>query len=219
MKRPVILFDAGVAIFNALLLALAIRTFLYQPFNIPAGSMAPTLNVGDCLFVSKSAYGYSRHSFPFGLAAFPGRVWSGQPQRGDVVVFKLPRDPSMDFIKRIVGLPGDEVQMRSGILHINGVGVPKKEIGEVQRTDELGGVSKYMRHEETLPNGVKHATLDRMADARFDNTAVYKVPPGQYFVLGDNRDESNDSRARNDVGFVPFENLVGRFASKYPCLT
>ena len=100
-----------------------------------------------------------------------------------------------------------------------GPAVPKREIGEFQRADENGSVSKYRRHEETLPNGVKHVSLDRVPDSRFDNTAVYKVPPGQYFVLGDNRDEFNDSRARNDVGFVPFENLVGRFASKYPCLT
>ena len=197
-------------ILHALVIAFVVRVFFYQPFNIPSGSMKSTLLVGDYLFVSKMSYGYSRHSLPFGFKLFSGRIWSSPPKRGDVAVFKLPKDPSMDFIKRVVGLPGEEIQVREGVLYINGTAVPKRLVGTWESPDESGHVAKYDRYEETLPNGVKHFTLDRVPDSRFDNTSVYKVPEGYYFMMGDNRDESNDSRARNDVGFVPLENFVGR---------
>ncbi len=157
------------------------------------------------------SYGYNRHSIPGGLNLFSGRIWSTPPKRGDVAVFKLPRDPSLDFIKRVIGLPGEEIQMRNGVVHINGQPVAKRRVGEWSSPpDEGGDIVRYARFEETLPNGVKHLTLDRTPDGRFDNTGVYKVPEGHYFMMGDNRDESNDSRARGDVGFVPLENFVGR---------
>lgn len=197
-------------IIHALIIAFVVRVFFYQPFNIPSGSMKSTLLVGDYLFVSKMSYGYSRYSIPGGYDLFRGRIWATQPKRGDVAVFKLPRDPSVDFIKRVVGLPGDEIQVRDGVLYINGTGVPKRRVGEWESPDENGHISRYTRYEETLPNGVKHFTLDRTLNGRFDNTDVFKVPAGHYFMMGDNRDESNDSRARGDVGFIPYENFVGR---------
>jgi signal peptidase I len=203
-------------IVHALIIALIVRVFFFQPFNIPSGSMKSTLLVGDYLFVSKMSYGYSRYSLPGGYNLFEGRIFSSTPNRGDVVVFKLPRDPATDFIKRVVGLPGDEIQVRDGVLYINGQAVPKKFVGEWESEDEYGRVSRYRRFEETLPTndmkpgGVKHFTLDKEADSQFDNTSVYKVPEGHYFMMGDNRDESNDSRARSSVGFIPHDHLVGR---------
>jgi signal peptidase I len=210
------LWDSVKLIIHALIIAFVVRQFFFQPFNIPSGSMKSTLLVGDYLFVSKMSYGYSRYSLTGGLNLFSGRIFGSEPKRGDVVVFKLPRDPSTDFIKRLVGLPGDEIQVRSGILYVNGQAVPKKLVGEWESVDEFGRKSRYRRFEETLPtndmkpNGVTHFTLDREPDSPFDNTAVFKVPAGHYFMMGDNRDESNDSRARSAVGFIPYENLVGR---------
>jgi signal peptidase I len=195
---------------QALALAMIVRVFFYQPFNIPSGSMKSTLLVGDYLFVSKLSYGYSRHSFPFGLNLFSGRVFAGSPKRGDVVVFKLPRDNATDYIKRIVGLPGDELQMRGGALIINGQPVPKRRIGEFETREDEGPPRRLPLYEETLPNGVKYKVLDSEPNGMFDNTSVYKVPAGHYFVMGDNRDNSQDSRAAYAVGYVPFENLVGR---------
>ena len=197
-------------IIHALIIAFVVRVFFYQPFNIPSGSMKSTLLVGDYLFVSKMSYGYSRYSIPGGYDMFRGRIWGSEPKRGDVAVFKLPRDPSIDFIKRVVGLPGDEIQVREGVLYINGTAVPTRRIGEWESPDENGHISRYVRFEETLPNGVKHFTLDRTQNGRFDNTVIFKVPAGHYFMMGDNRDESNDSRARGDVGFIPYDNFVGR---------
>jgi signal peptidase I len=197
-------------IIHALIIAFVVRVFFYQPFNIPSGSMKSTLLVGDYLFVSKMSYGYSKFSVPGGFNLFPGRIWASAPKRGDVAVFKLPRDPSMDFIKRVIGLPGDEIQVKDGVVYINGTAVPKRQVDEWESPDESGTVKRYRRFEETLPNGVKHLTLDLVPDSRFDNTIVYKVPEGHYFMMGDNRDESNDSRSRNDVGFIPYENFVGR---------
>ena len=192
------------------LIAVGIRTVAFEPFNIPSGSMKETLLIGDYLFVSKFSYGYSRFSFPFSPDLFSGRIWGAEPTRGDVAVFKLPRDNSTDYIKRVIGLPGDEIQMKNGQLFINGQAVPKVPAGEfVTRED---GVAQ--RHipvfEETLPNGVKYKVLDSDPDGPYDNTGVYKVPPGHYFMMGDNRDNSTDSRVRSAVGFVPFENFIGR---------
>jgi signal peptidase I len=184
-------------IFQALLLALVIRSFIFQPFSIPSGSMRPTLLEGDYLFVSKFAYGYSRYSLPFGPNLFSGRIWSAEPLRGDVVVFKFPPNPNLDYIKRVVGLPGDRVQMINGVLQINGVPVKREKTGvidDVDVTETQGPVDVY---HETLPNGVE-----------YDNTREWLVPPGHYFMMGDNRDNSSDSRL--SVGFVPAENLVGR---------
>ncbi len=197
-------------VIHALILALVVRTFLYQPFNIPSGSMKSTLLVGDYLFVSKFSYGYSTYSFPFDLDLFPGRIWAEQPKRGDVVVFKKPTDTSVDYIKRLIGLPGDEIQMIGGILNINGKPVPRKRVDDFTETDPFGNVQRIARFEETLPNGVTYTTLDLRRNGYLDNTQVYKVPVGKYFMMGDNRDNSADSRVLNDVGYVPFDNLVGR---------
>jgi len=195
---------------QALLLALIVRTFLFQPFNIPSGSMMDTLLIGDYLFVSKYSYGYSRYSFPYGIVPFEGRIWASEPERGDIAVFKLPADNSTDYIKRVIGLPGDEIQMIDGVLHINGTAVERTRIDDFITTDSFGAVRRVPRYSETLPNGVSYETLDLTPRGTWDNTGVYKVPPGHYFMMGDNRDNSTDSRVLSAVGYVPFENFVGR---------
>jgi signal peptidase I len=195
-------------IFQALLLALVIRSFIFQPFSIPSGSMRPTLLEGDYLFVSKFAYGYSRYSLPLGPNLFSGRIWSAEPVRGDVVVFKFPPNPNLDYIKRVVGLPGDRIQMINGVLHINGVAVKRVKTGVIDNVDVTETQGPVDVYHETLPNGVEYDTLDLDPNSSTDNTREWLVPPGHYFMMGDNRDNSSDSRL--SVGFVPAENLVGR---------
>ncbi|MXF80269.1 MULTISPECIES: signal peptidase I [Brucella] len=195
-------------IVQALLLALIIRTLLFQPFSIPSGSMRPTLLEGDYLFVSKYAYGYSRYSLPFGLDLFSGRIWSAEPKRGDVVVFKLPSDTSVDYIKRVIGLPGDRVQMRGGVLYINDKPVKRERVGTINNPDVTEENRPVEVYRETLPNGVTYDTLELAPNSIGDDTRVFEVPAGHYFMMGDNRDNSLDSRF--GVGYVPFENLVGR---------
>ena len=195
-------------IVQALLLALVIRTFLFQPFSIPSGSMRPTLLEGDYLFVTKWAYGYSRHSLPFSPDLFSGRIFGSAPERGDVVVFKFPPNPSLDYIKRVIGLPGDRVQMRNGELFINGEVVPREKVGEIDNPDITEVDRPVEVYRETLPNGVSYDTLDLTPNSIGDNTREFTVPEGHYFMMGDNRDNSTDSRS--NVGFVPEENLVGR---------
>jgi signal peptidase I len=189
-----------------------IRTFLFQPFNIPAGSGKPTLLVGDYIFVSKFSYGYNRYSFPFSppLALISGRIFASEPERGDVVVFRSPKDPSIDFVKRLVGLPGDRIQMIEGLLHINGIPVKRERIEDYVETEENGRQVRVKQWRETLPNGVSHPTLDLMDNGFYDNTKEYRVPAGHYFMMGDNRDNSSDSRVENAIGYVPAENLIGR---------
>jgi signal peptidase I len=197
-------------VIQALAIAMVVRVFFYQPFNIPSGSMKSTMLVGDYLFVSKLSYGYSRYSFPFGLDLFRGRVLASEPKRGDVAVFKLPRDSSTDYIKRVIGLPGDEIQMRGGVLYINGAAVPKRPTGYFVTREDEGAPRRIPAFEETLPNGVKYTVLDSDPNGPFDNTSVFKVPAGHYFMMGDNRDNSTDSRAQWGVGYVPFDNFIGR---------
>ena len=193
---------------SAVGIALVIRTFLFEPFNIPSGSMIPTLLVGDYLFVSKYSYGYSRHSFPLSLGPFSGRFLMSEPARGDVAVFKFPRDNKTDYIKRIVGLPGDTLRVTDGRLFVNGQLVPRERADDFVSTDEYGSVLRALHYKETLPGGKTHFILEEDGARMFDNTREYTVPAGHYFMMGDNRDHSSDSRA--DVGFVPAENLVGR---------
>jgi signal peptidase I len=201
-------------IFQALLIALVVRTFLFQPFNIPSGSMIPTLLIGDYLFVSKYSYGYSNHSLPFSPNLFSGRILAATPKRGDVVVFKLPRDGQTDYIKRVIGMPGDRVQMKDGRLYINNELVPREPIAKARTEDVYGRQAEVATYREILPGGVNHTIIERDGDnAISDNTNLFVVPPGHYFMMGDNRDNSLDSRVSGDyggVGFVPFENLVGR---------
>ena len=195
-------------IVQALLLALVIRTLLFQPFSIPSGSMRPTLLEGDYLFVTKWSYGYSRYSLPFGPNIFSGRIWSAEPKRGDVVVFKFPPNPSLDYIKRVIGLPGDRVQVKEGILYINGDPVPREKVGQIDNPDITEVNRPVDVYRETLPNGVSYDTLDLTPNSIGDETREFVVPAGHYFMMGDNRDNSTDSRF--SVGFVPDENLVGR---------
>lgn len=197
-------------IVHALIIALVIRTFLFQPFNIPSGSMKETLLVGDYLFVSKYSYGYSHYSFPFSPPLFSGRIMGSQPNRGDVVVFRLPKDDSTDYIKRVIGLPGDRVRMVDGLLHINGQPVKRERISDYIETEETERATRVKRWRETLPNGVTYTTLDLIDNGFYDNTQEYVVPAGHFFMMGDNRDNSTDSRVLSQVGYVPFENLIGR---------
>ncbi len=213
----------------ALVLAGLIRTLFYQPFWIPSGSMKDTLLVGDFLFVNKMAYGYSRYSCPFSACPFSGRILGKMPKRGDVVVFKKP-GTDVDFIKRLIGLPGDRVQMKRGLLYINGkpvkvvpagvfeeIKAPQGPGGNIPRCANdpvrMGDICKKERFRETLPNGVEHDILNIVDNGQADNTKVFTVPEGKFMFMGDNRDNSEDSRFSQrigGVGFVPFENLVGR---------
>lgn len=193
----------------AVLIALGVRTFAYEPFNIPSGSMEPTLLIGDYLFVSKLSYGYSRYSFPFSPDLFDGRIFFSEPELGDVAVFRTPRDDKTDYIKRIVGLPGDRIETRDGVLHINGEPVKRdrvlpSQLAEINYPSAAGAV--YI---ETLPNGRQHFIHERYLDrGPLDNWGPRTVRPGHIFAMGDNRDNSQDSRS--NVGQIPFENLVGR---------
>jgi len=208
----------------ALLIALVFRIFLFQPFSIPSSSMKSTLLIGDYLFVSKYAYGYSRHSVPFSPPLFEGRIWAGEPERGDVIVFKNRRDGNKDYIKRLMGLPGDTIQVIDGVVHINDVPVQLRRIEDfVEPTSRapissqlcverkvIDGVRMCVKEQyiETLPNGVEHLILNADRNrTNNDNTRKYTVPAGEYFFMGDNRDNSSDSRK---IGSVPFVDLIGR---------
>lgn len=201
---------ASVIVF-LVVVAVVVRTFLFQPFSIPSGAMLDTLRIGDHVLVSKLAYGYSRFSFPFEVIPFAGRVLASSPALGDVVIFRLRRDDAeADYVKRVVGLPGDTVQMIGGVLFINGVAVPRERIADYVEVDRFGVERRAARFREKMPNGAAYDTLDLVADGAGDDTPPYVVPAGNYFTMGDNRDTSLDSRHLDQVGYVPFENLIGK---------
>jgi signal peptidase I len=203
--------DTAVTVVIAILIALVVRTIAYEPFNIPSGSMKPTLLVGDYLFISKASYGYSRHSLPFSMPLISDRLFFEKPERGDVAVFKLPTDNKTDYIKRLIGLPGDRIQVEEGILHINGQAVTRERVEDFIEQDKNGNTRRTPRYLETLPNGRSHYILESKGDyGPSDNTGLYVIPEGYYFAMGDNRDNSRDSRFLDLVGFIPRENLVGR---------
>jgi len=206
----------------ALLIAVVIRTVAFEPFNIPSGSLTPTLLTGDYIFVSKYAYGFSRYSLPIALSAPHGRLFGGSPRQGDIVVFINPHTGE-NWIKRVVGLPGDKVQVRDGILIVNGKASTRERLGDYHEVEwnenynRAETVSRY-HYAETMPNGVQHeilgAVLGRPEDSLpQDNTGVFGVPAGSFFAMGDNRDNSDDSRL--GLGFVPFENIVGRAERRF----
>lgn len=196
--------------FWAVLFALIIRSFLFEPFNIPSSSMKPNLLIGDYLFVSKYSYGYSRYSFPFGLPLYDNRETATKPQRGDVIVFKLPTDNRTDYIKRLIGLPGDRIQVIDGRLFINGEMLKREEIPLSSIPADGYGSEDSKAYIETLPEGRTHLVVEDSDEGPLDNTQLYIVPEGHYFMMGDNRDNSQDSRVQSIVGYVPVENLVGR---------
>ena len=194
------------SLFYAILIAIIIRTFFFQAFFIPSSSMEPTLLVGDRIFVSKFSYGYSKHSFPFSLPLINERVLFSEPERGDIIVFKTPENLRIDYIKRLVGLPGDKIQMINGILHINDIPVKRKKIRSETKLFNNGQIRNVLVYEETLPNNISYETFD-MGNTRADNTSEIFIPEDSYFFMGDNRDNSKDSRF---VGSVPKNNLVGK---------
>ena len=211
MKKKIInsILDNLKTLFGALILAILIRSLIIQPFHIPSSSMEPTLLVGDRIFVSKITYGYSKHSFPFSPNFSSKRFFSKKPKRGDLVVFKTPADNRTDYIKRLIGLPGDEIQFINGELFINQKRVMRKKIDEVLLIRCGNFTLETITYEETLPNGVKHK-VSYKKKGTLQNTKIYKVPNNQYFLMGDNRDCSKDSRYLEEVGYVNILNLVGK---------
>lgn len=211
--------EEGLGLLNAFAVALLIKTFIYQPFVIPSESMYPTLIVGDFLVANKFTYGYSNRSLPFSPNLIENRLFQGELKRGDVVVFHNPkhRDENnnlepLDYIKRLVGLPGDKIQMINGVLHINKQPVNLEKREDYHMVDTKGRFQVSSQYEETLPNGVKHMILKAAPMGRgwLDNTEEFTVPEGHYFMMGDNRDNSKDSRVMDAVGFVPAKEVIGR---------
>lgn len=190
----------------AVVIAGIIRSLLFEPFHIPSSSMKDTLLTGDFIIVSKSSYGYSKYSFPFAMFPFKGRVFSEKPERGDVSVFRLPSNPRINYIKRLIGLPGDTIQIVNGELYLNGELVKRTMVGMLDDGDGPPAV----KYQETLPGGKSYYVLDQVLDGLKDNTPIYTVPKGHYFFLGDNRDNSQDSRYLNKVGFISEEHLIGK---------
>ena len=207
MKKKII--DNIKTLFYALIIALFIRSLFFQPFYIPSSSMEPNLLIGDRLFVSKYSYGYSRHSFPFSPKIFTGRILEKSPKRGDVVVFKTPVDNRTDYIKRLIGLPGDKVQIINKDLYLNDIKIEKKKVETSFNINCGDGNVQIDAYEETLPNGKKYLAVYKQ-DGTMINTDEFIVPKEHYFFLGDNRDCSKDSRFLSSVGYVNFNNFVGK---------
>ena len=208
MKKKIIVENLK-TIFYALIIAIGIRSIILQPFYIPSSSMEPNLLVGDRLFVSKYSYGYSKHSFPFSPPLFEGRIFSSKPERGDVIVFKTPSDNRTDYIKRLIGLPGDKVQFIDSNLYLNNSEILKSIIKNKTKINCGNRIIDVYRFEEKLPNGKKFHTV-YLKDYTYQNSDVFEVPEDHYFFLGDNRDCSKDSRFLSSVGYVHKDNLVGK---------
>lgn len=212
--QPSELRETIVVVIEALLIAIVFRTFLFQPFSIPTASMQSTLMIGDYVLTSKYSWGYGRYSFPLGIFPFNGRVFGREPNRGDIAVFRpVPqKDP---YIKRVIGLPGDHIQMIEGILNINGEPVIRVEVGRTNDVDSYGISVPVTVYRETLPNGMEHTIHEISDDMPLDNTSEYVVPAGHYFMMGDNRDRSQDSRVLSAVGYVPAGNLIGKAEARF----
>ncbi len=197
------------SIIIAIFIALLIRSFIFEPFNIPSGSMKPNLLVGDFIFVSKYSYGFSKHSLPFSLPVIPGKIFPNSPERGDVVVFKTPENNRTDYIKRVIGLPGDKIEIKNGIIFINGTEILRKKLNDFIDTDSNTNIKRVRMYNEFFFNKEINV-LDITDNGIADNTQLFNVPENHFFVMGDNRDNSQDSRFINTVGFIPYENLVGK---------
>lgn len=202
-------WDNFKSIFYAIVIALLFRSFIAEPFSIPSGSMIPSLLVGDYLFVSKMSYGYSKHSLPLSIPLIKDRIFYSTPEYGDVIVFKLPSDNKTDYIKRVVGLPGDKIQLKEGRLYINNKLVQRTFLEEFVMRDHFGNAVRYSKYKEVLPNGKEHPIIEMSDSAPNDNTEEFTVPEDHFFMMGDNRDNSQDSRFIQ-VGFVPKINLMGK---------
>ncbi|MEQ8447478.1 MAG: signal peptidase I [Pelagibacterium sp.] len=207
-----------VIIVQALLIALVFRTFAFEPFSIPTASMQSNLMIGDYILASKYSYGYSRYSLPYSDVPWNGRIMGNAPQRGDIAVIR-PVPQSENYVKRVIGLPGDQIQMVDGRLTINGEAVEREQVGNTVDRDSTGVDIPVIEYRETLPNGVSYVTQEISDNAQFDSTDVYTVPPGHYFMMGDNRDRSLDSRSLTAVGYVPFENFVGKAEWRFFSIT
>ena len=197
------------SILLAIFIALLIRSFIFEPFNIPSGSMKPNLLVGDFIFVSKYSYGFSKHSLPFSIPIIPGKIFSNTPERGDVVVFKTPENNRTDYIKRVIGLPGDKIEIKNGIIFINGSEILRKKLNDFIDTDNKTSNKRVRMYNEYFFNKEINI-LDITDNGIADNTQLFNVPENHFFVMGDNRDNSQDSRFISTVGFIPYENLVGK---------
>ena len=197
------------SILIAIFIALVIRSFIFEPFNIPSGSMKPNLLVGDFIFVSKYSYGFSKHSLPFSIPLIPGKIFSNTPERGDVVVFKTPQNNRTDYIKRVIGLPGDKIEIKNGIIFINGSEILRKKLNDFIDTDNKTSNKRVRMYNEYFFNKEINI-LDITDNGIADNTQLFNVPENHFFVMGDNRDNSQDSRFLSTVGFIPYENLVGK---------
>ena len=197
------------SIIIAIFVALLIRSFIFEPCNIPSGSMKPNLLVGDFIFVSKYSYGFSKHSLPFSIPLIPGKIFSNTPERGDIVVFKTPENNSTDYIKRVIGLPGDNIEIKNGIIFINGTEILRKKLNDFIDTDNKTSNKRVRMYNEYFFNKEINI-LDITDNGIVDNTQLFNVPENHFFVMGDNRDNSQDSRFISTVGFIPYENLVGK---------
>ena len=209
MKSKLNIFISNLkSIMLAVFIALLIRSFIAEPFNIPSGSMKPNLLVGDFIFVTKWSYGYSRHSLPFSIFLIPKKIFSKMPIRGDIAVFKTPEDNRTDYIKRVIGLPGDKIRVKNGVVYLNQNKISRKKLIDFIDNDNNAFIKRVRKYEEYYDN-LNFEVLDIMDDGIADNTELFSVPEGYFFVMGDNRDNSQDSRFKT-VGFIPLENLVGK---------